>query len=85
MESNDILSLVLYRKNSDVIALKKKIEEMTEEQKAEWNAAKSEGWKKRKEKQAADKKTQRKIDSGRLPKPGEILPDWMKLADKKEK
>ena len=26
MESNDILSLVLYRKNSDVIALKKKIE-----------------------------------------------------------
>lgn len=67
------------------VALKKKIEEMTEEQKAEWNAAKSEGWKKRKEKQAADKKTQRKIDSGRLPKPGEILPDWMKLADKKEK
>ena len=58
------------------------------ERKAEINAAKREGWKKRRERLAAadvDKKTQRKIDSGRLPKPGEILPDWMKLADKQEK
>lgn len=67
------------RNKKTSIAMKKVFQNISPERKAEWNAAKREGWRKRKERIEEEKKNQRKIDSGRLPKPGEIIPDWMKM------
>lgn len=64
-------------------AMKKKFEEMSEEEKLAWNAAKSAGWKKKKEKESLDKKTQRKINSGRVIQQGDVIPEWMNLSEGK--